>query len=100
MPTLPHQNQMIYRHRMILTFHLNCRETKLGEAVRVTGSCVELGNWDPCRGMLLQTTPSDFPIWIGNAQIDPAKLTRQNMIEYKYVIVNAPPTDKGNHLLG
>ena len=83
-------NRLAYRHRLIINFQLNCTETKLGEAVRVTGSCAELGNWDPTKGMLLQTSTNDFPWWKGQTHIDQAKMVKQNLLEYKYVIVNAP----------
>jgi len=64
---------------------VQCRDTKLGEIVKVAGSCADLGNWNPGGGLVLTTSPSEFPHWKGHVLVDPAG-QQQNLLEYKYLI--------------
>ena len=75
-----------FRHRVSLEFEVQCRDTKLGEVVKVTGSCPELGDWDPGLGLVLSTSPSDFPNWKGLALID--AVGQRKVLEYKYLIAS------------
>lgn len=63
-------------------FVLECSETRVGERVRVVGSCPELGCWSPRQSTVeLQTCPEEFPKWTSDWQ----RLVPSN-VEYKYVI--------------
>jgi len=58
--------------------------TNWGDAIVVTGNHPALGNWDPYRGLPLETSPSMFPSWTARARIEP-----NTQIEYKFVQITA-----------
>ena len=70
-----------------IKFRLQCAQTTMGETVKVTGSAQELGNWDPNKGLQLQTNPSEFPMWKGQVAVDTGETAPMEALEYKYVIV-------------
>lgn len=53
--------------------------------IRVVGSCPQLGEWNPAKGVKLQTSFEYFPSWISN---DPVHLPLNQKIEYQYVILS------------
>jgi hypothetical protein len=53
----------------VLHLKVNCPKTKPGETLVATGSCTELGNWVPNKGLQLLTSAKDFPIWFGDKLI-------------------------------
>jgi hypothetical protein len=53
-----------------LKFRLYCTATRMGEIVKVTGDCPELGNWNPANALTLHTSPTDFPIWRAGILVD------------------------------
>mmetsp|Transcript_13114 Transcript_13114/g.52304 ORF Transcript_13114/g.52304 Transcript_13114/m.52304 type:complete len:689 (+) Transcript_13114:22-2088(+) len=55
--------------------------TKEKEQVFVTGSCDELGNWDPNAAVALSTSSKQFPVWKVDVQLPTGQL-----IEYKYFV--------------
>jgi hypothetical protein len=67
----------------VLNIHLYCTATRLGEVVKVTGNCPQLGNWNAQNSLTLHTTEADYPIWKAGILID-SGLTE---LEYKYIIV-------------
>eukprot|EP00928_Gymnodinium_smaydae_P100458 TRINITY_DN9860_c0_g1_i2.p1 TRINITY_DN9860_c0_g1~~TRINITY_DN9860_c0_g1_i2.p1 ORF type:complete len:599 (-),score=111.32 TRINITY_DN9860_c0_g1_i2:66-1862(-) len=78
-----------------VSFRLTCNDTRMGQHVRVVGSCAKLGNWSPSEGLLLHTSALEFPIWhsaesvggvVLNNTSDPLNLPKDEVIEYKYVI--------------
>ena len=54
--------RMRYSH-LSLVFRVVCEQTKLGQAIVVTGSSTRLGSWNPLQGLYLSTNANDFPIW-------------------------------------
>jgi hypothetical protein len=50
----------------------------------VTGSLPELGSWNYSKGLHLITTPSTFPIWQGQLEIN-----QEGDLEYKYMIISS-----------
>lgn len=66
-----------------VSFTVSCADTRLGFHVRVVGSCGALGGWNPPKGLPLQTSAAEFPAW---RSPETAALTRDEVIEYKYVI--------------
>jgi len=67
----------------MVSFVVHCPDTRLGFHVRVVGSCSYLGTWVPAKGLVLQTTAQDFPLWYGRCQ---RALLGEEPIEYKFVI--------------
>ena len=53
--------------------------------IRVCGSVPQLGEWDPARGLELQTSFEFFPCWITK---EPVSLPVGQRIEYSYVIIS------------
>ena len=53
-----------------IKFKVNCGSTLPGETLKVTGNCIEFGNWDPSTGLQLHTNNDDFPIWKGQLNVD------------------------------
>lgn len=43
--------------------------TNFGEIVCITGNCVELGLWNPSKGLKLQTDSKEYPIWFSKNPI-------------------------------
>lgn len=66
-----------------VSFSVKCADTRVGLHVRVVGSVPSLGGWDPHKGLVLNTSASDFPNW---KQTEPTPLEEGNVVEYKYVI--------------
>jgi hypothetical protein len=54
----------------------------------MTGSCRELGLWQPANSLQLITSPADFPIWKAELMLDPSELDRDMIVEYKYLITS------------
>eukprot|EP00931_Biecheleriopsis_adriatica_P055650 TRINITY_DN32951_c0_g1_i2.p1 TRINITY_DN32951_c0_g1~~TRINITY_DN32951_c0_g1_i2.p1 ORF type:complete len:1274 (+),score=287.99 TRINITY_DN32951_c0_g1_i2:42-3863(+) len=48
---------------MQVQFQVRCDATRPGESVFAVGSAVELGAWDPKKGLQLKTDATCFPIW-------------------------------------
>jgi hypothetical protein len=44
--------------------------------------------WNPMKGVLLKTSPSEFPIWSGEVKIE-QKPNDVPSLEYKYVLTEA-----------
>jgi len=38
-------------------------ETKFGERVCICGNLIELGFWQPSKGLIMETNPHKYPIW-------------------------------------
>jgi len=58
-----------------LKFEVVCADTAPGETVAVVGSCPELGEWDPKKGLELATEAQVFPSWFSPAiPIHPDKI--------------------------
>eukprot|EP00435_Cladocopium_sp_Y103_P024728 s1390_g6.t1 len=66
-----------------VSFSVKCADTRVGLHVRVVGSVAALGEWDPHKGLVLNTSASDFPNW---KQTEPMPLEEGKVVEYKYVI--------------
>ena len=47
----------------ILKFELYCNSTRVGEIVKVCGSCPELGSWNGANSLTMCTSQADYPIW-------------------------------------
>ncbi|MBI4703156.1 MAG: carbohydrate-binding protein [Deltaproteobacteria bacterium] len=58
--------------------------TKPGDRVVATGDHPALGDWDPRRGLELQTAQDEFPNWTGRFKLEAGR-----RIEYKYVTLTA-----------
>ena len=67
-----------------VVFKVKC-ETCWGDTVRVVGSTIALGCWDPSRGLVLRTDEDTYPYWTCSAQTIGAEDQ-----EYKLVILRAP----------
>jgi len=65
--------------RCCLEVHCAC--TGVGDRLGLVGASPELGNWDPTRALVLQTTAEAFPIW--RAEIPRAVVGT----EFKFVII-------------
>mmetsp|Transcript_26621 Transcript_26621/g.79420 ORF Transcript_26621/g.79420 Transcript_26621/m.79420 type:complete len:1165 (-) Transcript_26621:106-3600(-) len=68
-------------------FHIADESVSFGEVLRVVGNHPSLGDWDPARGHLLDTSEDIFPVWKSPA---PISVEFQAKVEYKYVIVTNP----------
>ena len=69
---------------IVLKFEVYCTSTRVGEIVKVSGNCPELGDWNAANSLTLITSTSLFPIWKGAILIsDKTKMP----LEYKYIIV-------------
>eukprot|EP00741_Cyanophora_paradoxa_P001126 tig00000459_g1086.t1 len=55
----------------------------LNESIYVCGSVPELGDWTPCKGLRLETSPNHFPSHAGTITLAGAQ-----SVEYKYVVVD------------
>jgi len=64
----------------------------VGQRVTVTGQPQVLGKWNPNDGLVLHTSPAEFPVWRGGVALDRSTLTNPNALEYKYVIIDENPT--------
>eukprot|EP00405_Crypthecodinium_cohnii_P033285 CAMPEP_0206526078 /NCGR_PEP_ID=MMETSP0325_2-20121206/488_1 /ASSEMBLY_ACC=CAM_ASM_000347 /TAXON_ID=2866 /ORGANISM="Crypthecodinium cohnii, Strain Seligo" /LENGTH=546 /DNA_ID=CAMNT_0054021127 /DNA_START=1 /DNA_END=1641 /DNA_ORIENTATION=+ len=64
-------------------FCVTCCDTRVGQHVRVVGSAVNLGGWNPPASPALSTTAGDFPLWKADNMV---ALNENEVIEYKYVI--------------
>ena len=62
-----------------VTFQVECH-TRLGDTVRVTGNCPELGDWDPAAGLALATTAEAYPTWTASVE-----LPLHVALEFKFV---------------
>lgn len=60
---------------------VRCGCTGFGDRLGLVGASSELGNWDPTRAVVLQTTAEAFPIW--HAEIPRAVIGT----EFKFVII-------------
>ena len=69
-----------------LKFKLYCTSTRLGETVKVTGNCPELGNWNPSNALSLCTNDDEFPMWHAGLFINFGRLDN-GVLQYKYIIV-------------
>eukprot|EP00741_Cyanophora_paradoxa_P016691 tig00020934_g16120.t1 len=69
---------------VLLSFHVMCSETSLGDVVSVCGSADELGRWDASKSLQLETAPGLFPLWIGKVYIR----GDLNGVKYKYIVRN------------
>jgi hypothetical protein len=58
--------------------------TQLGDRVVVVGNCTPLGMWESRNGLELDTNPSLYPLWRGEAAVPSG-----DAVEYKYVIIGA-----------
>eukprot|EP00931_Biecheleriopsis_adriatica_P059786 TRINITY_DN3583_c0_g2_i1.p1 TRINITY_DN3583_c0_g2~~TRINITY_DN3583_c0_g2_i1.p1 ORF type:complete len:673 (-),score=100.68 TRINITY_DN3583_c0_g2_i1:30-2048(-) len=78
-----------------LNFMLYCNCTRMGYHVRLVGSAEVLGSWQPQKGLILQTSALDFPLW---RLRDPVKICSDDIVEYKYVICdqNGAPSEWEN----
>lgn len=65
-----------------------------GEEVRIVGSCVNLGMWNPGDGASLATNPNIYPNWETPAAIN---LPMHTEIEYKYVFYSKTNTRWEEH---
>jgi len=72
---------------MEVHFRISCSETSVGQHVRVVGSGLALGHWDPKFGMPLQTSAPDFPVW--RSSTGGVVLEEDTAVEYKYVICDS-----------
>lgn len=83
-------------------FEATCTETKVGWHVRVVGNSHVLGAWDPKRGLLLSTSPAQYPAWKSGVVL----LDEEPAVDYKYVICDGageavewePTPNRGLHL--
>ena len=73
-----------YFNKTRVTFRFKS-EANLGEAIKVVGNCEELGNWDPHKGVPLNTDPHSYPLWSSL----PTALPMGSEIEYKYVYMSS-----------
>lgn len=68
------------------SFCVSCACTRMGQQVRIVGSCAALGAWDPLAGLPLYTSAAEFPIWRGRCAVT---LEAEAAVEYKYVICDS-----------
>jgi hypothetical protein len=75
-------------------FVVTCDSTTFGERVVIVGGHPALGDWDPSRGIPLNTNESLFPTWAGRTV-----LPRGERIEWKAVIVgpSGPRWEEGDN---
>jgi len=57
--------------------------TNPGESVCVLGDCDELGNWSADAALVLETSPTIFPLWTGHMVLR----TAVKRIEYKFAVM-------------
>ncbi|CAE7266956.1 tam, partial [Symbiodinium sp. CCMP2592] len=69
-------------NRLQVHFSVVCRETDVGDELRLVGSVAALGNWDPEKGLVLRTSGEDFPVWHGSCSFT----EEVHFFEYKYVM--------------
>ncbi|CAK0805216.1 unnamed protein product, partial [Prorocentrum cordatum] len=55
-----------------VVFEATCAITLPGDQLCVVGDSEALGNWDPHRGLVLQTGPETFPVWSGSMWLSPS----------------------------
>ena len=67
-----------------IEFAATC-DTKFGERACICGNLPELGAWNPSHGLLLETNPKKYPLWVTRAPIavpypspHPAKLSQSS----------------------
>lgn len=65
-------------------FVVKCSTTKVGEDLRLVGSCPQLGDWSPANGLQLWTTAEMYPLWMS----EPISFSKFECeaIECKYVV--------------
>lgn len=62
-----------------ITFHMRF-QTVGSESVRIIGNLPELGNWDPMKGLVLQSAPEiDSGIWISP---EPIKVPKSQILNF------------------
>jgi len=71
-------------------FSVSCDRTQPGMHVRVVGSCFELGDWNPGKGLVLATSEASFPAWKNE---NPLRVQGENSIEYKFVMCDDEATN-------
>jgi len=64
-----------------VTFKVSC-ETQFGDTLVVTGNAPTVGSWKPEKGLKLETTPGDYPLWTGKVQLHTGF-----SLEYKYALL-------------
>lgn len=79
-------------HHTKVYFHVECRGIRFGETVRVVGDHPSLGNWDPEKGLELETQQDLFPVFISQ---HPVFIDLHAKVEYKYLLcgVNGQPKE-------
>eukprot|EP00438_Fugacium_kawagutii_P011401 Skav219008 [mRNA] locus=scaffold169:573971:596692:+ [translate_table: standard] len=84
---LPERQQVAWQRAVQMprqvSFSVKCADTRVGLHVRVVGSVAALGEWDPHKGIILNTSAAEFPNW---KQTEPTPLEEGKVVEYKYVI--------------
>eukprot|EP00741_Cyanophora_paradoxa_P009068 tig00001466_g8781.t1 len=69
---------------MRVLFEVECRATKVGEAVYVCGSAPELGEWASDRAVRLHTNARLYPLWVGSVSV--RHRTGVEALEFKFGI--------------
>jgi len=74
---------------VLVTFLVNCADTRVGQHVRAVGSSTALGCWNPPQSLILSTSAAEFPTW---KSVTPARVKIEEHLEYKYVICESDGT--------
>ena len=74
------------KHCTEVNFNVKCEGTEVGDRVGLVGNLKMLGEWDPERALILETSPKRFPDWFITL-----KVPRDLIIEYKYIVMKKPP---------
>jgi hypothetical protein len=53
---------LLYKMTFRIDFQVKCR-TAFGEVAIICGNLPELGEWNPSKGLVLETNEAVFPIW-------------------------------------
>ena len=78
--------EMPPKHCTEVNFNVKCEGTEVGDRVALVGNLKALGEWNPERAHILETSAKRFPHWFITL-----KLPRDLIIEYKYIIIKKPP---------
>mmetsp|Transcript_90743 Transcript_90743/g.163810 ORF Transcript_90743/g.163810 Transcript_90743/m.163810 type:complete len:486 (-) Transcript_90743:161-1618(-) len=72
-----------------LVFQLDKAQSQPGECLRVVGSGVELGSWNPSESVALSTDSESYPQWRSKEVVlraTPEKSGQHSLLQFKYVI--------------
>ena len=72
-------------------------QTSFSERVIIVGSSKHLGQWDPRKGLELNTSPLDYPQWF-NAH--PIRLPKGSVLDFKLIVMHGEEIVRWESLSG